>query len=69
MVWVMLFAGHFLYAKTLEVDHDWAEQRTAKIADRATDLAHIESIRERYEDTLLRSTRDRPEAEVRPKEP
>ena len=55
MAWSLLFMIHFLVVKTLQVNSDWVAERTERTAERAFDVGHIESIRERYEETLARS--------------
>lgn len=48
MVWTILFTIHFLVAKSLDVDGDWVAEQTEKIAMKAFDISHIETIRESY---------------------
>ena len=41
--------------KSLGISSDWVDQRTERTASKASDISHIESIRERYERSLARS--------------
>ena len=50
MVWLLVFAVHFLVVKSLTVKSDWVDERTAETVDHAYDLSHIMSIRKRYDD-------------------
>lgn len=49
MIWTILFLVHFLVVRSLDIDDDWVAERTARTADKAYDLTHIEDIRDRHE--------------------
>ena len=48
LIWTIVFLAHFLIVKSMNIDSDWVAERTAKTADKAYDLSHVESIRERH---------------------
>ena len=47
--WGIAVAAHWLYVKSVNIDDDWARQRTEDIRLQACDLSHIEDIKKRYE--------------------
>lgn len=49
MAWVFVFAVQFLVVKSLAVQDEWVDERTADTVDGAYDLDHIMSIRKRYD--------------------
>lgn len=53
----MLLGLHYMVAKALTVDERWVEERAETLAIKSYDRSHIESIRERQENS---------DAEVRP---
>ena len=56
MIWTILIGAHYLVAKSLNIDPDWVDERSADITDNAKDLSHIEGIRARYEARAARNT-------------
>ncbi len=50
LIWSILLIAHYLYVRTLEVDPDWVEERSETITLNATDLSHIDDIKQRYEE-------------------
>ncbi len=46
--WGIGVAMHWLYVKSVNMDDDWAEQRTEDIRQKAYDAGHIEDIEKRY---------------------
>ena len=49
LLWGVLVLAHFLIVRALNTDPDWVEERSENITMNATDLSHIEDIRERAE--------------------
>ncbi len=47
--WGVAVAAHWLYVKSVNIDDDWAQQRTEDIRLQAYDLGHIEDIEKRHE--------------------
>lgn len=58
MVWSIALLVHFLIVKTRETDDEWVEARTEHILDNASDLSHIDDIRERYQDKFPKAAKD-----------
>ncbi len=52
--WGIGVAMHWLYVKGVNIDDEWAEQRTEDIRQKAYDAGHIEDIGKRYERTPSR---------------
>ena len=68
MIWSLLFLVHFLVTKSLEVTNDWVDERTERTTLRAQDISHIESIRERYENSIAPAAAQEPENGAKPEE-
>ncbi len=49
MLWGVLVLVHYLIVRTIHTDPDWVEERSETITMNASDLSHIEDIRERME--------------------
>ena len=49
LLWGVLVLAHFLTVRAITVDPDWVEERSETITMNASDLSHIEDIRERME--------------------
>ena len=49
LLWGCAVLAHFLYVRTVTTADEWVEERSENISLNATDLSHIESIRERHE--------------------
>lgn len=49
LAWGAAVAAHWLYVKSVNIDDDWAQQRTEDIRLQAYDLGHIEDIDKRHE--------------------
>ncbi len=47
--WGVALAAHWLYVKSVNIDDDWAQQRTEDIRLQAYDLGHIQDIEKRHE--------------------
>lgn len=47
--WGLAVVAHWLYVKCINVDDEWAEQRTQDIRLQAYDLSHIDDIKKRRE--------------------
>ena len=54
MAWTIVVLLHIIVARTLSIRDDWVDERSSRITENASDLAHIQSIRERYEDRITR---------------
>jgi hypothetical protein len=63
MAWVFVFAVQFLVVKSLAVQDEWVDERTADTVEGAYDLDHIMSIRKRYDDRAAEDRRktDKPD--------
>lgn len=48
LIWAIAFIVHFLVVKSLSIDPEWIEERTARVTDESKDLGHIENIRGDY---------------------
>lgn len=60
LIWAILLIVHFLYVRAINTDQAWADERTSNIILHATDLGHIDDIRQRYEE------KERESSEVEP---
>ena len=40
---------HIIFARVLSIKDEWVDERSGRITENASDLAHIQAIRERYE--------------------
>lgn len=49
LLWGVLVLAHYLIVRTIHTDPEWVEERSESITMNATDLSHIEDIRERME--------------------
>ena len=49
LIWGSVVLLHYMYVKIVNIDDDWAAERTREIGGRAYDLGHIEDIRKRYQ--------------------
>lgn len=49
MIWSMVVLTHYLFFKALHIDPEWVDERSQEISLNASDLAHIQSIRETHE--------------------
>ncbi|MEM8686756.1 MAG: hypothetical protein AAGF81_05485 [Pseudomonadota bacterium] len=49
LLWGVLVLVHYLIVRTIHTDPDWVEERSETITMNASDLSHIEDIRERME--------------------
>ena len=49
LLWGCALLAHFLYVRAVNTDDEWVEERSENISLNATDLSHIENIRERHE--------------------
>lgn len=49
LLWGCAVLAHFLYVRTITTKDEWVEERSENISLNASDLSHIESIRERHE--------------------
>ncbi len=63
LVWGFLLILHYFYIKSLHISDDWADEHANKVTDKAYDVSHIESLRERY--TGGTSPKSRPDARGR----
>ena len=50
LFWAMLLIPHYLYVRAVNIDQDWADERSSTITYNATDLSHIDDIKQRYEE-------------------
>ena len=59
-VWGAVLGGHYLFARSIVIDHDWVEQRTDELRTNSYDLGHIRDIQTGYEDGrwIDRSSKD-----------
>ena len=49
LLWGVLVLAHFLTVRALNTDPDWVDERSEMITMNASDLSHIENIRERHD--------------------
>lgn len=49
MLWGVLVLAHFLTFRAITTDPKWVEERSEMITMNASDLSHIENIRERHD--------------------
>lgn len=49
LLWGVLVLAHYLTARAINTDPDWVEERSEMITMNASDLSHIEDIRERHD--------------------
>ncbi len=49
MVWTIIVLLHIIFARALSIKEEWVDERSSRIIENASDLSHIQSIRERYE--------------------
>ncbi|MEM7429000.1 MAG: hypothetical protein AAF441_23175 [Pseudomonadota bacterium] len=49
LLWGCGLLAHYLYVRTVTTGDEWVDERSENISLNATDLSHIESIRERHE--------------------
>ena len=47
--WGIALTAHWLYIKSVNIDDEWAEERTMDVHLGAYDLGHIKDIEKRYE--------------------
>ncbi|MCP5084301.1 MAG: hypothetical protein GY948_21645 [Alphaproteobacteria bacterium] len=52
MLWGVFVLAHFLTVRAINTDPKWVEERSENITMNATDLSHIEDIRERHDKRL-----------------
>ena len=50
LIWAIFILAHYLFIRATATDQDWVEERSSNIMMNATDLSHIDAIRERYEE-------------------
>lgn len=51
IIWGFLLFIHYMYVKSLRIDEGWADQRANQVTDKAYDVSHIETLRERHTGT------------------
>ena len=56
--WSTVILLHYFYAKSMQVDSRWVDERIDHTLDKAYDIGHIQDISERYEGAKPH-TRDR----------
>lgn len=49
MLWGVAVLAHYLTVRAINTDPDWVEERSEMITMNASDLSHIEDIRERHD--------------------
>ncbi len=49
MIWAIVLLIHLLVVKARSAGQKWADERSSRILQNATDLSHIEAVRERHE--------------------
>ena len=49
LLWGVLVLVHYLIVRTIHTDPEWVEERSESITMNASDLSHIEDIRDRME--------------------
>ncbi|MEM8647816.1 MAG: hypothetical protein AAGF86_15920 [Pseudomonadota bacterium] len=57
MLWGVLVLAHYLTVRAIHTDPEWVEERSETITMNASDLSHIEDIRERMEEGKSESGR------------
>ena len=50
LFWAMLLIPHYLYVRAVNIDQEWADERSSTITYNATDLSHIDDIKQRFEE-------------------
>ena len=50
LIWSIALIVHYLYVRTINVDPDWVDERSETITLNATDLSHIDDIKQRYDE-------------------
>ncbi len=50
LFWAMLLIPHYLYVRAVNIDQEWANERSSTITYNATDLSHIDDIKQRFEE-------------------
>lgn len=49
LLWGVVVLAHYLTVRAINTDPDWVEERSEQITMNASDLSHIEDIRERHD--------------------
>ncbi|NNF78870.1 MAG: hypothetical protein HKN05_12655 [Rhizobiales bacterium] len=59
LLWGVLVLAHFLTVRAINTDPEWVEERSEMITMNASDLSHIEDIRERYDQRRVEAAKKR----------
>ncbi len=59
LLWGVLVLAHFLTVRAINTDPEWVEERSEMITMNASDLSHIEDIRERHEQRKVEAAKKR----------
>lgn len=49
-IWGAILGGHYVVARTIDIDEEWVDQRTDDLRMNSYDLGHIREIQTGYED-------------------
>jgi len=47
LIWTVIFTLHLMVMRTIDVDEDWVDERSDKVADNAFDFGQMEAIRKK----------------------
>ena len=53
LLWGVLVLAQFLTVRAINTDPEWVEERSEMITMNASDLSHIENIRERHDQRMI----------------
>ncbi len=59
LLWGVLVLAHFLTVRAINTDPEWVEERSEMITMNASDLSHIENIRERHDQRMVEAAKER----------
>ena len=59
LLWGVLVLAHFLTVRAINTDPEWVEERSEMITMNASDLSHIENIRERHDQRMVDAAKKR----------
>ncbi len=56
LFWAIFLIVHYLYVRAVNIDQEWVDERSSTITLNATDLSHIDDIKQRFEEKERETT-------------